>query len=160
GLRQVELAERLLELPAYPVERRARVGGDHRPDELQREPDRPRLEWCQPWRGAERVAEELLVHAHGPIGQLRVDRVAAAAEVDEVEQREMLLELVRRDVEPLDQVGGVDNRFVALTAAVEKVGEQRLEHGEPLRRHRPRDPFELVLYARLRLGGELLRRAL
>ena len=92
GLREVELAERLLELRAHAVERRARAGGDHRPDELEREPDRARLERRQPRRPAERVAEELLVDVHLVAVQLRVDGVAAAAEVDEVEQREVLLE--------------------------------------------------------------------
>src|SRR5262249_35515225 len=72
----------------------------------------------------------------------------------------MLLDLVRRDVEALDQVGSVDNRLVALPAAVEQVCEQCLEHGEPFRRNRPRDPLELVPHARLRLRGELLGRSL
>ena len=77
------------------------AGGDHRPDELEREADRARLERRQPRRPAERVAEELLVDVHLVALQLGVDRVAAAAEVDEVEQREMLLELLGRDREPL-----------------------------------------------------------
>src|SRR6266540_2705293 len=51
-LGKVELAERLLELATDPVERRVRVGGDHRPDELEREPDRARLERRQARRGA------------------------------------------------------------------------------------------------------------
>ncbi len=92
-LRQLELAERLLELRADAVERRVRAGRDHRPDELEREPDRARLERRQPRRAAERVAEELLVDVHLVAAQLGVDRVAAAAEVDEVEQRQVLLEL-------------------------------------------------------------------
>ena len=41
---QLELPECLLELAPHPVERRVRAGGDHRPDELEREADRPRLE--------------------------------------------------------------------------------------------------------------------
>ena len=98
-LREVERAERLLELRAHAVERRVRAGGDHRPDELEREPDRARLERRQPRRAAERVAEELLVDVHLVALQLGVDGVAAAAEVDEVEQREVLLELPRRGIE-------------------------------------------------------------
>ena len=103
-LREVERAERLLELRADAVERRVGAGGDHRPDELERQPDRPRLERRQPRRPAERVAEELLVDVHRVAAQLRVDRVAAAAEVDEVEQREVLLELLARDREPVDEL--------------------------------------------------------
>ena len=57
-------AERLLELVAHAVERRVRVGGDHRPDELECQPDRARLERRQPRRATERVAEELLVDVH------------------------------------------------------------------------------------------------
>ena len=43
-LRELERAEGLLELAAHAVERRVRAGGDHRADELEREPDRARLE--------------------------------------------------------------------------------------------------------------------
>ena len=43
-------AERLLELRADAVERRVRAGRDHRADELEREPDRARLERRQPRR--------------------------------------------------------------------------------------------------------------
>ena len=64
GLGHGELAEGVLELPADALERRLRLGGDHRPDELEREADRARLERRQPRRAPERVAEELLVDAH------------------------------------------------------------------------------------------------
>ena len=94
GLRELERAERLLELRAHAVERRVRAGRDHRPDKLEREPDRARLQRCQPRRPAERVAEQLLVDVHLVTVQLGVDGVAAAAEVDEVQQREVLLELL------------------------------------------------------------------
>ena len=94
-LGEVELAERLLELPAHLVERAVRLGGDHRADELEREADRSRLERRQPRRRAERVAEQLLVDVHLVAAQLGVDRVAAAAEVDEVEEGEVLLERLR-----------------------------------------------------------------
>ena len=104
AVREVELAERLLELGAHVVERRARLGGDRRPDELEREPDRARLERRQARGRAEGLAVELLVDADRVALELRVDRVAAAAEVDEVEQREVLLELLGRDVEALDQL--------------------------------------------------------
>ena len=49
-LRELEDAERLLELRAHAVERRARARGDHRPDELEREPDRACLERREPRR--------------------------------------------------------------------------------------------------------------
>ena len=105
-LGEVELAECLLELAPDALERRVRVGGDHRPDELERQSDRPRLERCQPRRRAERVAEELLVDVHLAVLELGVDGVAAAAEVDEVQELEVLLERLRRDVEALGDVGG------------------------------------------------------
>ena len=110
-LRELERAERLLELRAHAVERRVRAGRDHRPDELEREPDRARLERRQPRRPAERVAEQLLVDVHLVAVQLGVDGVAAAAEVDEVQQREMLLELLLRDREPLDELVRRDRRL-------------------------------------------------
>ena len=49
-LAEVELAEGLLELLADALERRVRVGRDHRADELECEPDRARLERRQPGR--------------------------------------------------------------------------------------------------------------
>ena len=83
---ELELPERLLELLADAGEGRVRVGRDHRADVLEREPDRARLERRQARRRAERVAPQLLVDVHRAVAQLGVDRVAAAAEVDEVEQ--------------------------------------------------------------------------
>ena len=53
---EVERAEGLLELRAHAVERRVRAGGDHRADELEREPDRARLERRQPRRRARNVS--------------------------------------------------------------------------------------------------------
>ena len=131
-LRELELAEGLLELGAHAVERRARVGGDHRADELERQPDRARLERRQARRRAEGVAEQLLVHADRVAVELGVDGVAAAAEVDEVEQREVLLERLERDVETLDQLLRRELGLRVLAAAVEQVGEQRLQDGEAL----------------------------
>ena len=115
GLRclEIELAERLLELPTHLVERAVSLGGDHRPHELEREPDRPRLEGRQPRRRPERVAEQLLVHVDAVAAQLGVDRVAAAAEVHEVEQREMLLERLGRDHEAVDELGCRDHRLAS-----------------------------------------------
>src|SRR5205823_12931524 len=55
--REVEGAERLLELAPHALERRVRVCGDHRADELERKPDRTGLERRQARRRAEGVAE-------------------------------------------------------------------------------------------------------
>jgi len=68
---------------------------------------------------------------HGSVAQLRVDRVAAAAEVDEVEERKVLLELLRGDGrEALEQLGGWNRRLLVLAAGREQVGEQRLQDRE------------------------------
>src|SRR5207237_5480281 len=60
-LRELELPERVLELAPHLVERRVRVGGDHRADVLEREPNRARLQRRQPRRRAERLAVQLPV---------------------------------------------------------------------------------------------------
>ena len=135
-LGELEGAERLLELRAYAVERGVRIRGDHRTDELERKPDRTRLERRQARRTAERVAEELLVDMNLVAVELCIDGVAAAAEVDEVQQRQVLLELLVRDREPLDELVRRDRRLAAFAARREQVGEQRLQDAEALRRHR------------------------
>src|ERR1051325_10461155 len=157
GLHELELAEGLLELRADAPQRRASVGGDHRADELQREPNRAGLERGQPWGCAEGVAVQLLVDAHGVAAQLGVDRVAAAAEVDEIQQREVLLELLLRDVEPLDEVGRRDLGVDVVAALVQEVGEQCLQHREPLRVHRGRRPLHLFLVVPVGLGSQARR---
>src|SRR5438105_13556867 len=131
--------------------------GDHRPDELQREPDRARLERRQTRRPPERVAEELLVDVDLVAVQLGVDRVATAAEVDEVEQRQMLFECLRRDGEALGEIGRRDDRLLLLAAGGEQIREQRLEHPETFGRDRPRRAFGAAVvpelaYSRRRLG--------
>src|SRR5438445_4608 len=104
GLRELELSEGLLELPPDTVEGRVGVGGDHRTDELEREPDRAGLQRGQPRGRTEVVAVQLLVDAHGVAVQLGVHRVAAAAEVDEVQELQVLFELLRRNAETLDEL--------------------------------------------------------
>src|SRR5262245_61149169 len=94
GLREVELAECVFELLAHARQRRVRLGRDHRADELEREPYRARLQRGQPRGVAERVAPDLLVNPDLVAVELGVDRVAPATEVDEVEERQMLLELI------------------------------------------------------------------
>ena len=154
-LLELELAERLLELLAHAVERPVRLGGDHRPDELEREPDRACLERRQSRRRAERVAEELLVDVDLGAAQLGVDGVAAAAEVDEVEQREMLLDRLLGDLrEALDEVAGRDDGARLVAAGGEEVREQRLEDAEALRVDGTGRPLRHLLgHDRARLGG-------
>src|SRR5204862_4735348 len=94
GLGEVELSERLLELPADALEWRMRFGGDHRPDELEREPDCPCLEWREPRRAGVCISEQLFLDMHVPVLERGVHRVTAASEVDEVEELEMVVELV------------------------------------------------------------------
>src|SRR5438477_10169045 len=136
------------------------AGGDHRPDELEREPDRARLERRQSRRPPERVAEELLVHVHLVAVQLRVDGVAAAAEVDEVEQREVFLERLGRDREALREVGRGNDGLLLLAARREEIREQRLEDAEALGRYGPRRALATgVVPALAHLGGGIRRRA-
>ena len=88
--------ERRLELGAHVVERRAGVGGHQRADQVERQQQRLGLERREPRRAAELVAVQLLLDVdRAPVvDALGVDRVAAAAEVDEVEQLEVILELL------------------------------------------------------------------
>ena len=133
---ELELAERLFELLAHAVERSVRVGGDHRADELEREADRSRLERGQARREPERVAVQLLVDVHAVTVERGVDRVTAAAEVDEVQQLEVLFELLCGNVEALDDLGGRDDGLMSFAARGEQVGEECLEHGEAFRHDR------------------------
>ena len=66
---------------------------------------------------AEDVAVELLVDVDAVAVELGVDRVAAAAEVDEVEQREVILQLVPRDVEAARELVRVELGLVSPQAA-------------------------------------------
>ena len=156
-LAEVELAERLLELLAHALERRVRIGRDHRADELEGEPDRARLERGQPRRRAERVAEELLLDVDLVAVELGVDRVAAAAEVDEVQELEVLLDRLGRDVEAHADVRGREHRVRVVTAAVEQVREQGLQEPEALRRDGAGRPLVLVDGRLCRLGRDLRR---
>ena len=161
-LRQLELAERLLELAPHARDGAVRLGGDPGPDEVERQADRARLERRQARRGAERLAVELLVDVHDLAAEFRVHRVAAAAEVDEVEEREVLLERLPRNVEAVDELLRVDLGAPVLSAAGEQVGEERLEHREALGCHRPRGALDGGRLGLLRhdLGRRLGRCAL
>ncbi len=136
-LAELELAERLFELVAHAVERRVGVRRDHRADEFECQADRPRLEWCQARRVSERVTVELLVNVDLVSLERRVDRVTTTAEVDEVQQLQVLFELILRNVEALDDLMRRNDGVDLLAARGEEVREQRLEDGEPLRHDRP-----------------------
>jgi hypothetical protein len=147
---ELELSERFLQLAAHAVKRRVRVGGDHRADEFERQPDRARFQRCQARGMSERVTVELLVDMHLVALERRVDRVAASAEVDEVEELEVLLELVLGNVEALDDLPRGDDGVVALAACREQVREERLQDGEALRHHRARGTFAQAVLPRRR----------
>ena len=93
-------AERRLDLLAHRRERRVGLGRDQRRDDVERPQERLGLERREPGGPAERVAVELLVDVNVAVLGGAVDGVAAAAEVDEVQQVEALLELLRREPEP------------------------------------------------------------
>src|SRR5581483_8306327 len=92
------------------------------------------------------------------VGELGVDRVAAAAEVDEVQERQMLLELLRRNRrEAREQLADRDVGVLVLAARGEEEREQRLEDGEPLGRDRPGRTLARVAAG---VAGRRLRRGL
>src|SRR6185503_17083116 len=87
-------------------------------------------------------AEELLLDVDILALEIGVHRVAAAAEVHEVEQREVLGELLGREAEALGELAGGDRRGRVLAAAGEDVREQSLEDGEALGRDGAARPVE------------------
>ena len=145
-LRQLELSKGLLELATYAVERRMGLGGDRRADVFDREPDGSRLERGQLRRPAEHVTVELLVDPHrsGVVVDFGVHRVAAAAEVDEVEQGEGLLQLLPRNREAGRKLIGIEHRLSALTARGEDLRQQCLQHAKALGRDGPDGTVGLV----------------
>ena len=62
----------------------------------------------------------------------------------------MILELLVRDLESLDELGGRDDGVLLLAARCEQVGEQRLEQPEALGRDRPGRPLGGRIVARVR----------
>ena len=131
-------AERRLDLLAHRRERRVGLGGDQRRDDVERPQERLGLERREPGGPAERVAVELLVDVDVAVLGRAVDGVAAAAEVDEVQQVEALLELLRREPEPALELVGLDAGGGRVAAAGEQEGQERLEEREPLGRDRAR----------------------
>ena len=93
------LPERAGDLVAHGLQRAVGLGGDHRRDHVQRPQERLCLQRRQPRRAAEGVAVELLVDQDRAVLGRAVDGVAAAAEVDQVEQVEVLLQLLLGEVE-------------------------------------------------------------
>ena len=79
---------------------------------------------------AERVAVQLLVDVHAVALERGIHRVAAAAEVDEVQQLEVLFELLRRECGSARRSRRRDDGVGRLAAGREQVGEQRLQNGE------------------------------
>jgi hypothetical protein len=69
----------------------------------------------------------------------------------------VLLERLGRDVEALGELGGGDQSLAVLAAAIEEVGEQRLEEAEALGRDRARRALLGVGLRLLDLGGKLGR---
>src|SRR6185503_14594862 len=107
-----------------------------RADVLDREPDRARLEWRELRRTAEHVAVQLLLDADDVAVVLRVHRIAPSAEVHEVQEREVVLELLDRDREPSGDLVGRERRRALVSTRREQMREERLQHAEPLRRDR------------------------
>ncbi len=85
----------------------------------------------------EDVAVELLVDAYDVTVVHRVHGVAAAAEVDEIEEREVILELLEGNREPRCELAGIDHRGALVTARGQKVCEERLQDAEAFRGDRP-----------------------
>src|SRR3954466_1754825 len=118
-----------------------RVGGDHRADEVERQSNRTGLERCQARGESKSVTVELLVDMYLITFERRVHRVTAAAEVDEVQQLQVLLELLLGNVEAVDDLAGRNDCVMSLATGGEEVSEQRLQNREALRYHRPGGTF-------------------
>ncbi len=133
---EIEAPERLFQLLAHALQRRVRIGRDRRPDVLDREANRARFEWSELRRPAEHVAVQLLLDPDDVAVVLGVHGVAAAAEIDEVEEREVILELLERDGEPSRDLVRRDRGRALVAARREQVRQQRLQNAESLGRDR------------------------
>src|SRR5256885_8978867 len=87
------------------------------------------------------ITVEHLVDMYNVTFESRVLGVTAAAEVDEVEELEVLLELVFRDVEPLYDLARRNDCVGLLAARREQIRKQRLQHREALGHDRARGPL-------------------
>ncbi len=72
---------------------------------------------------------------------LCVHGIAPTAEVDEVEQREVVLQLLEGDREAPGDFRGVEDSRAIVAAGGEEVREQCLQHAEALRGHRSGGPL-------------------
>ncbi len=161
GLVQLELPKGLLELLADAVEPRVSLGRDHGADELEREPDGACLERRQSGGPPEGVAEELFLDVHRVTLDRRIEGVAAAPEVDEIEELEVLVEMIDRNAEPLRKLGGGDIGRGILAAAGKEMCQERLQEPEALRGHRADGPLDhLSSFPGCLLLGRLGRRPL
>src|SRR6478736_7693505 len=109
GLRRVGegvLPERARDLVAHGLQRAVGLRSQHRRDHVQRPQERLCLQRRQARRAAEGVAVELLVDQDRAVVGGAVDGVATAAEVDPVEQVEVLLQLLLGQVEAVAHVLG------------------------------------------------------
>src|SRR3990170_1377312 len=130
---EIEAAKGLLEFLADTLERRVRVGGDRRADVLDCQADRTSFERRELGRAPEDIAVELLVDAYDVTFVHRIHGVTAAAEVHEIEKREVILKLLDRDGEPRCQLACVEHGGTLVSAGGEKLREERLEDTESLR---------------------------
>src|SRR5205809_1030260 len=89
------------------------------------------------------------------VAKLGVDGVAAAAEVDEIQELEVLLERLGRDVESFADLDRGDRRLCFVPAAVEQVRKERLEQAEALRRHGARGSLLGLEAGLLRRRGDI-----
>ena len=148
-------ATRNLNLLAHAGERRVGGTGDLWADQVERHQDCLRLERRQAGRAAEVLAVQLLLDVdHALAVEFGVDGVAAATEVDEVEEVDLLDHLLVVDLVAILQDRGRDAAALIGATRLEKVGEQGLEHGEALRRDRVRRAGD----RRLGLRDDLLGR--
>ena len=99
-------------------------------EEVDRGDQRLRLQRQQPRRAGEVVAVGLGVDLDLVAQDLRVEDVGAAAEVDDVEQLDVLLQLLGGQLQPLAQVGGLQP--LALLGGLDQHAGERHQAGEAL----------------------------
>jgi hypothetical protein len=107
---------------------------------------------------AKGVAVELLVDVYVVAVERGVDRVAPPAEVDEIQELEMFLQLVLGDGEALDDLVRGNDGLVVLAAGREEVGEEGLQNGEALRDDWARRALACAVVPAWRCSGRELRR--
>ena len=109
---------------------------DHGANELESQPNGASLERRQPRGPPESVTEQLLLDVDRVALDRRIEGVAAASEVDEVQELEVLVEMLDRNPEPLRKLGGGDVGGRILAAAGKEVRQERLQEPEALGGHR------------------------